>query len=114
MKIYTGERASTNHVNVFVNDGEKVQRLWHVVHHSPTGFEWGYGGSGPADLALSILCNFFKQKPTKRQIYHGHFKAQPHYQEFKRDFVAGWGPVWSITEAEIESWLKAKIEIKGE
>lgn len=26
-----------------------------VTHHSPTGFEWGYGGSGPADLALNIL-----------------------------------------------------------
>ena len=26
-----------------------------VVHHSPTGYEWGYGGSGPADLALNIL-----------------------------------------------------------
>jgi len=26
----------------------------HIVHHSPTGFEWGYGGSGPADLALNL------------------------------------------------------------
>ena len=25
------------------------------AHHSPTGYEWGYGGSGPADLALNIL-----------------------------------------------------------
>lgn len=25
-----------------------------VVYHSPTGFEWGYGGSGPADLALNL------------------------------------------------------------
>ena len=29
--------------------------LPHVVRHSPTGFEWGYGGSGPSDLALSVL-----------------------------------------------------------
>ena len=26
-----------------------------IVHHSPTGLEWGYGGSGPADFALNIL-----------------------------------------------------------
>ncbi len=26
-----------------------------VVHHSPTGYEFGYGGSGPADLALNVL-----------------------------------------------------------
>lgn len=25
-----------------------------VIHHSPTGYEFGYGGSGPADLALNI------------------------------------------------------------
>lgn len=30
-----------------------VPRL--VEHHSPDGFEWGYGGSGPSDLALNIL-----------------------------------------------------------
>ena len=29
--------------------------LRHVVRHSPTGIEWGYGGSGPSDLALSVL-----------------------------------------------------------
>ncbi len=28
--------------------------LEQVVCHSPGGFEWGYGGSGPADLALSM------------------------------------------------------------
>ena len=25
------------------------------IHHSPDGFEWGYGGSGPADLALNLV-----------------------------------------------------------
>jgi hypothetical protein len=28
------------------------------VHHSPTGMEWGYEGSGPADYALNILATF--------------------------------------------------------
>ena len=31
------------------------------VHHSPTGFEWGFGGSGPADLALN-LCEWWLQR----------------------------------------------------
>jgi hypothetical protein len=26
-----------------------------VVDHSPDGFAWGYGGSGPAQLALAVL-----------------------------------------------------------
>ncbi|HEV3076141.1 MAG TPA: DUF6166 domain-containing protein [Thermoanaerobaculia bacterium] len=25
--------------------------------HSPTGFEWGYGGSGPAQLALALAAS---------------------------------------------------------
>ena len=29
--------------------------LPHLARHSPTGFECGYGGSGPADLARSIV-----------------------------------------------------------
>ena len=32
-----------------------IDRIFDVRDHSPTGFEWGYGGSGPAQLALSIL-----------------------------------------------------------
>jgi len=31
---------------------KRSQRVW---NHSPDGFCWGYGGSGPAQLALAIL-----------------------------------------------------------
>ncbi len=43
-----------------------------VVNHSPDGFNWGYGGSGPAQLALAILL----LKYPKRE-------ALLRYQEFK-------------------------------
>jgi hypothetical protein len=33
-----------------------------VVHHSPSGFTWGYDGSGPADFALNILNLFVPPK----------------------------------------------------
>jgi hypothetical protein len=26
-----------------------------IMNHSPDGFNWGYGGSGPAQLAMAIL-----------------------------------------------------------
>jgi hypothetical protein len=32
-----------------------IERLPHIVKHSPTGMGWGYSGSGPADLARSLL-----------------------------------------------------------
>lgn len=64
-KTYMGIRDEDDgeiRVLVYTNDGtretekelgiEKSLRLW---RHSPTGFEFGYNGSGPAQLALAIL-----------------------------------------------------------
>ena len=55
---------------------EGVPHEW--VWHSPTGFEWVYGGSGPADLALNILLAATGDRD---------FAAQ-HHQSFKWRFVA--------------------------
>lgn len=49
----------------------------HFVVHSPTGFEWGYHGSGPADLALNVLALFVPPPEAWRL-----------HQEFKRAFIA--------------------------
>lgn len=35
--------------------GAAAGMVGHVVKHSPTGMGWGYGGSGPADCARSLL-----------------------------------------------------------
>ena len=48
------------------------------VWHSPTGFEWRYGGSGPADLALNILLATTADRDF----------AACHHQAFKWRFVA--------------------------
>lgn len=48
---YSGRMDGT----VWVTDRDQQRRLEHHVRHSPDGFAWGYGGSGPADLARSIL-----------------------------------------------------------
>ena len=42
-------------VCVRINDEANVNVPHKHKHHSPTGLEWGYGGSGPADLALNVL-----------------------------------------------------------
>ena len=46
-------------------------------NHSPDGFAWGYGGSGPAQLALAILIETV-----------GAEKALDHYQDFKHQVIA--------------------------
>ena len=43
-----------------------------IVNHSPTGFAWGYSGSGPAQLALALLLKYTDEN-----------KASRLYQEFK-------------------------------
>lgn len=44
-------------------------------NHSPTGFAWGYGGSGPAQLALAILLRAGVPSERAVQLYQ-RFKAQ--------------------------------------
>ena len=39
-----------------------------VLHHSPCGHTWGYIGSGPHDLALDILCQFFPLREGERGV----------------------------------------------
>ncbi len=60
---------------IVLRDGAPMdQRL---VLHSPTGFEWGYNGSGPADLALNILY-LYVDYPRATRLHH----------DFKDAFVA--------------------------
>ena len=41
-------------------------------NHSPTGFAWGYGGSGPSQLALAILffCELRSQARRIASVVH--------------------------------------------
>jgi len=101
-KQYRVQRAAGGRVEAFVVIGDLVYPLPHVVRHSPTGFETGYGGSGSADLALSILDDFLRAggRTTKRDRLH---------QFFKWKFIAPRrleaGASYTITEADIRAWL---------
>jgi hypothetical protein len=55
-KIYRGERDKSGTARVTVNSRKLRPRL-DLANHSPTGLEWGYGGSGPAQCALAILAD---------------------------------------------------------
>ena len=81
---------------VWVDDQELTpERSQKVFNHSPDGFNWGYEGSGPAQLALAILLLV-----TDEQT------AVKFHQKFKRDFVAGWPQSHFGGHVEIEGWLK--------
>lgn len=53
-----------------------LEKSLKVRNHSPTGFAWGYPGSGPAQLALAILLEFMAPD-----------NALKAYQEFKVDVL---------------------------
>ncbi len=105
MKIYKGKRnyKDIDGQTIVVQDNGEEYSLDHIERHSPDGFNWGFGGSGPADTALSILTDCL-----------GMEEANQLYQMFKWEFVAGWGDKFSISETEIKNWARkerAKIEL---
>ncbi len=67
-----------------------------VANHSPTGFAWGFGGSGPAQLALAMLL-----KVTDRDT------AEKYHQQFKWDWLAQLPAEqhWQMMIAEAREWL---------
>lgn len=90
---------------------------WLVKHHSPTGFEWGYGGSGPADLALNIIeCVLHRMNyegPTTKCFDGKCFVlAWELHQDFKQDFIAGIdhdnGGVIPIDR--VETWIRVRMD----
>jgi len=89
---YCVKRLLEKGVEAWRHDGLRLSdppvRVKHIVYHSPDGFECGYGGSGPADLALSILADFTDEtERNPRRDRPG--VAMRNHQEFKWRFIAG-------------------------
>lgn len=77
--------------------GGVCEPLTHHIHHSPDGFAYGYGGSGPAELARCILWDYLGQEPSPGC-----------YQAFKQRFIAtadGDAP-FSVNGSEIQAFLE--------
>jgi hypothetical protein len=93
-KVYSGKRTPTGCV-VTVDDGKTVKDLdprLDLVNHSPTGFEFGYTGSGPAQLSLALLADCFGNDDDRALELH---------QWFKNEWVAAQSRDWQITSNEI-------------
>lgn len=64
-------------------------------NHSPSGFAWGYGGSGPAQLALAILAYEYDDDV-----------AVEHAQTLKWELVANLTTdTWQVYAEQIPAWL---------
>lgn len=111
-KIYSGMREKTKIIckdgqavrtfepYVVTVNGRRLDPRFDLVNHSPDGFAWGYGGSGPAQLAFAILCDLY-----------GEEMARDFHQDFKEKVVRRLPENWRLTEADI---FAAILEIQNE
>jgi Family of unknown function (DUF6166) len=98
MKVYHGSRTEHGAAVVVEEDGQcrGLDPRFDLRRHSPTGFEWGYAGSGPAQLALALAADVLGDDE----------RAQDLYQRFKFKIIGGLPPEgWVLTEDRIRSSL---------
>ena len=90
----------TGNTKLFVNgiqiDINKTHNLGSLTKHS-YDFNWGYGGSGPAQTALAILYTLYGKDVALR-----------YYQDFKWDMIAPLEQACDFTMAisDIEAWME--------
>ena len=98
-KMYTGRRGPQGCVVcVIAGNGERkpLNPRQALRNHSPTGFEWGYGGSGPAQLALAILAEHLADEHAALRLY----------QDFKWACISQIRDAnWSLSSEEIDNCL---------
>ncbi len=99
MKTYTGRRTESG-CAVVVSDALgtiELQPRLDLRNHSPTGFEWGYGGSGPAQLALALAADILCDDEAALDVY----------QRLKFRLVGRLShDGWVLTEAELRDILR--------
>jgi len=88
------ERYVEIHSPMVLEELPQYQNLW---DHSPSGFNWGYGGSGPHQLALALLYHVTGDAEV----------ASNNAQNFKWDIISNldMDKDWQMTETKIEDWL---------
>ena len=93
MKRYEGRREG--YAVIVTVDGQRLNPRLDLWNHSPSGFEWSYGGSGPAQLALAILADHCANDTEAFNLHH-RFKWTVIAELPKRG--------WTLTSGEIE-WM---------
>jgi hypothetical protein len=97
-RVYTGYRGHNG--AVVLVDGRLLPLRLDLANHSPTGFEWGYGGSGPAQLALALIADATGNDE----------EAITWHQDLKWAVVQSLPDRWTLTRSQIREILN---DIKG-
>lgn len=99
--VYVGYRRQGRVIVEKRPDQEQLtpERSLELVNHSPSGFEVGYCGSGPAQLACALLLDYYDESV-----------AHQHYIQFRNAVVSqlvcdGPADCWHLTGDDIEAAL---------
>ena len=95
-KTYAGGRSLAG-AEVTV-DGRPLDPRYDLKRLSPTGFEWTYEGTGPAQLALALLADHLGDDDRR---------ALTLYESFMRAVVAELDNSWELSSADIEAALNS-------
>jgi hypothetical protein len=105
--IYVGYRRRSRAIVEEQSDQQQLtpERSLELANHSPSGFEWGYGGSGPAQLALALLLDYTDDEEL----------ALAEYKAFKTEVVSqlectGPDGCWRLTGREIDAALREIVD----
>jgi len=97
---YVGFRVDGHAVVLNLSEHQRLtpDRSLDLVNHSPTGFEWGYAGSGPAQLACGLLLDYYDDAQVARE----------HYIAFRNRVISqlecdGPAACWHLTGEEIDA-----------
>ena len=99
MKQYAGRRQG--YAAIVTVDGRPLNPRLDLWNHSPTGFEWGYGGNGPAQLALAILADHLGDDEQAFNFHH-RFKWAVTAELPRRS--------WTLTSQQIDQVLQTLRE----
>lgn len=97
--MYRGHIENGNCI-VLTPDGEELPLRLDLGNHSPTGFAWGYMGSGPTQLAKALLAHVGASK-TEIQAFNF---------AFKQEVISGLpaDDEWVLEKDSIMEWLEGK------
>lgn len=106
MTTYVGFRDQVGHAHVAVDHGGELRPLAHFVRHSPAGMDWGYAGSGAADLARSLLAHFLGGRVAPHPRIYQRFKCLV-IVSLPRD------EDWTLTSEDVQAALDDALDQEG-
>ena len=93
MKVYEGGRGLEG--STVTVDGRPLSARHDLMCISRTGFEWGFEGPAPAQLALALLADHLGNGADALRLHRA----------FMREVVARLDNAWRLTGAEIDAAL---------